>query len=94
MTPVRLEPAALRSRVKHSTTETLRSPKHGSATMLEHVTCIIMLALLQVEEHHYKELLSAVYIRGYLTMFIYIQFKFHESPSIGYLVIAEDRKNH
>ena len=26
MTPVRLEPAALRSRVKHSTTEPLRSP--------------------------------------------------------------------
>ena len=27
MTPVRLEPAALRSRVKHSTTEPLRSRK-------------------------------------------------------------------
>ena len=26
MTPVRLEPAALRSRIKHSTTEPLRSP--------------------------------------------------------------------
>ena len=28
MTPVRLEHAALRSRVKHSTTEPLRSPEH------------------------------------------------------------------
>ena len=28
MTPVRLESAALRSRVKHSTTETLPSHKH------------------------------------------------------------------
>ena len=28
MTPVRLEPAALRSRVKHSTTEPLRSLSH------------------------------------------------------------------
>ena len=27
MTPVRLEPATLRSRVKHSTTEPLRSPE-------------------------------------------------------------------
>ena len=25
---------------------------------------------------------------------IYIQHKFHERPSIGYLVMAEDRKNH
>ena len=31
MTPVRLEPAALRSRVKHSTTEPLRS--HGLQEM-------------------------------------------------------------
>ena len=31
MTPVRLEPAALRSRVKHSTTEPLRSPHMDSA---------------------------------------------------------------
>ena len=30
MTPVRLEPAALRSRVKHSTTEPLRSLINGS----------------------------------------------------------------
>ena len=29
MTPVRLEPTALRSRVKHSTTEPLRSLKEG-----------------------------------------------------------------
>ena len=29
MTPVRLEPAALRSRVKHSTTEPLRSQLHS-----------------------------------------------------------------
>ena len=28
------------------------------------------------------------------TMFIYIQYKFHEIPSIGNLVMAEDRKNH
>ena len=29
-----------------------------------------------------------------LTMVIYIQYKFHEVPSIGYLVMAEDGKNH
>ena len=29
-----------------------------------------------------------------LTMFIYIQYKIHEIPSIGYLVMAEDGKNH
>ena len=28
------------------------------------------------------------------TMVIYIQCKFHESPSIDYLVMAEDGKNH
>ena len=27
-----------------------------------------------------------------LTMVIYIQYKFHEIPSIGYLVMAEDGK--
>ena len=31
MTPVRLEPAALRSRVKHSTSEPLRSPNIHTA---------------------------------------------------------------
>ena len=25
-------------------------------------------------------------------MFIYIQYKFHEIPSLGYLVMTEDRK--
>ena len=28
------------------------------------------------------------------TMVIYIQYMFHEIPSIGYLVMAEDGKNH
>ena len=28
------------------------------------------------------------------TMVIYIQYKFHEIPSIDYLVTAEDEKNH
>ena len=35
MTPVRLKPATLRSRVKHSTTEPLRSPHHGEYTILQ-----------------------------------------------------------
>ena len=30
----------------------------------------------------------------YQTMVTYIQYKIHEIPSIGYLVMAEDRKNH
>ena len=29
-----------------------------------------------------------------LTIVIYIQYKFHNIPSIGYLVMAEDGKNH
>ena len=40
MTPVRLEPAALRSRVKHSTTEPLRSHKvvlDGSMLVLDDI---------------------------------------------------------
>ena len=36
MTPVRLEPAALRSRVKHSTTESLRSHKHYVKSSPDH----------------------------------------------------------
>ena len=53
MTPVRLEPAALRSRVKHSTTEPLRSLAHlfrilksskiefhESASLLPQVLCL------------------------------------------------------
>ena len=40
MTPVRLEPAALRSRVKHSTTEPLRSPGVWSVIRLFHQTMI------------------------------------------------------
>ena len=37
MTPVRLEPAALRSRVKHSTTEPLRSPNKISILEISRV---------------------------------------------------------
>ena len=39
MTPVRLEPATPRSRVKHSTTEPLRSPSAGCSN-LEASKCI------------------------------------------------------
>ena len=37
MTPVRLEPAALRSRVKHSTTEPLRSPDKYYKNLHPHI---------------------------------------------------------
>ena len=43
MTPVRLEPAAHRSRVKHSTTEPLRSPIHMCDIMhIAHSVVIFM----------------------------------------------------
>ena len=44
MTPVRLEPAALRSRVKHSTTEPLRSLSmhFGATKILENGTTILL----------------------------------------------------
>ena len=38
MMPVRLEPAALRSRVKHSTTEPLRSQSTGCDEMGDYFT--------------------------------------------------------
>ena len=40
MTPVRLEPAALRSRVKHSTTEHLRSLKTSSTVHITHAILV------------------------------------------------------
>ena len=45
MTPVRLEPAALRSRVKHSTTEPLRS----LFTLYTEYQITTVIALVQVE---------------------------------------------
>ena len=36
VTPMRLDSAATRSRVKHSTTEPLRSPKHVNMTRMRH----------------------------------------------------------
>ena len=42
MTPVRLEPAAVRSRVKHSTTEPLRSPVHFVLEIKVHTTIACM----------------------------------------------------
>ena len=41
MTPVRLEPATLRSRVKHSTTEPLRSHKYMHETHFSRTVCCI-----------------------------------------------------
>ena len=43
MTPVRLEPAALRSRVKHSTTEPLRSQEHVEKIIPERVFLFLSL---------------------------------------------------
>ena len=43
MTPVRLEPAALRSRVKHSTTEPLRSQINPYVYLIEVNNCIVYL---------------------------------------------------
>ena len=41
MTPVRLEPAALRSRVKHSTTEPLRSHRDDAVDAFEKFVCLL-----------------------------------------------------
>ena len=40
MTPVRLEPAALRSRVKHSTTEPLRSLRGKDCLLWLHIVYV------------------------------------------------------
>ena len=37
--------------------------------------------------------LMNLHVHNY-TMVVYIQYKFHEIPSIGYLVMAEDGKKH
>ena len=48
MTPVRLEPAALRSRVKHSTTEPLRSLRKRKQIDLhnKHIYCIFFVSVV------------------------------------------------
>ena len=57
MTPVRLEPAALRSRVKHSTTEPLRSL----------IKIVIVLKLILISSDHvHKRTLNLSILHAFL----------------------------
>ena len=59
MTPVRLEPAALRSRVKHSTTEPLRSP-HLQSRILTCISVFFMFSVLENSRKVFKKSLKVL----------------------------------